>query len=66
MPKKKTKKTNQDVRTHTLFRGPELELIKEARAKVEAIDKVKCTFSYFIRWAAINQAQLITGKRIAP
>jgi hypothetical protein len=59
-------KKNANQRKHCLFRDNELAIVKEAIDKAAAVARTKLSFSYFIRKSAIQNAEAITGKRIAP
>jgi hypothetical protein len=61
-----TKKKPTNLRKHCLFRANELALITEARNKTEKIDHAKCSFSHFLRYSAVHNAEIITGKKITP
>jgi hypothetical protein len=61
----KTKKTTKNQRKHCLFRANELDLINEATKLLENSSREKLTFSHFLRNAAIQKAENITGRKIA-
>jgi hypothetical protein len=61
---KTTLKTKANAqRKHYLFRANELELINKAM-EVSSTSNEKLTFSAFLRFAAVQKAENITGRRL--